>query len=134
MLGLVEAVVDGMRTHGAERLLYQGGALTCLEGQAHPALARFFHRPLLTVLGKSGALRDNNDVARYLHKEVDDIFWTVLRPGLLRDGPARGSLTRSDSYSVMSTFTDLAQCHLDALSTRSWTHTLAWLEYADTGN
>lgn len=84
----IRAVVAGMRAHGVRRLIVQGGGFVKLEGE--PTLIdRGLRAVFAAAMNEAAVLKGNDEMARFLVSECDDIDWTITRPGLLSDdGPA----------------------------------------------
>jgi nucleoside-diphosphate-sugar epimerase len=129
MPGVVRAIVAGMREHGVTRLVYQAGAMSPVPGEAVPLAVRALMRPMATVVGLGGALRDNDEAIRHLHEEVRDVDWTVTRPGQLLERPPRGTLIESPTSSGAATFVDIARFDLDVATGGGFAHRCPYVRY-----
>lgn len=133
MLALVKDIVTGMRAAGVKRLLFQGGGTVRIPGQSLSFVAAWILRPMLALMGWSGSLRDNDAVAAWLVEEAQDVDWTFLCPGMIRDRAAEGALVVSSTLSSPVNFIDLAQFHLDLADSGTHVREFTWVEYQSAG-
>ncbi len=88
--GAIRNVVVGMRAHGVRRLIVQVGAFVKLAGEASTRVERGARAAFGALMHEQATLAGNDEVAAFLQRECADLDWTLTRPGLLEDGPARG--------------------------------------------
>ncbi|KAK0940494.1 hypothetical protein LTR29_007953 [Friedmanniomyces endolithicus] len=101
----VKRLVPSMRQSGVRRFLYQAGGLSRpYQGQLSPLLWGIRYT---LARGYAGQHEDNEAVMEYLATEGNDMEWIVHRAGIGSDGPSKGVLERSKSFSV-ATFVDCA--------------------------
>ena len=108
MLPFVKQVHKSMREHGVKRFLYQAGVISHAPGLPNPVFVRVFMRPVARLMGISEGIRDNDSVIEYLAAEAGDLDWTVTRPGMLKQGPSKGTVRVSEKLSGTIQFWDLA--------------------------
>lgn len=130
LLPFTQNVVRAMRQHGATRLVYQASALNQVPGQPNPLPVRVL-RPIIGWTLRTNPLWHEHDaVIRFLVEEVDDLEWTVPRPGRLLDEPSKGTLVAAQASGGAVAYRDVATFSLEALRSGSHARASPYLAYA----
>lgn len=101
----VKRLIPSMRRHGVKRFLYQAGGLSQPHGGQLSSILWIIRYTI--ALGYNGQHLDNEAVMEYLATEANDIEWIVHRAGIGGDGPSKGVLEQSKTFSI-ATFRDCA--------------------------
>lgn len=118
---LVRRLIPAMRRSGANRFLYQAGALSAPPDRRLPLPLRAVRASVARAY--IGQHEDNEAVMRHLAHEAPDVDWVVHRAAIGSDGPSQGLLQRSRRRSSIATFTDCAEYSLRLLFDPTAIHT-----------
>lgn len=130
LLPFVHTVVKSMREHGVRRFVYQASGLNPTPGHPNPAHIRLLVRPIIEWMLKLQPIWNEHDaVIRFLVEEVNDLDWTVTRPGVLSDGESKGTLAVHDKRGGGVQYRDLATFSLNAVQTGEHARSCPYLYY-----
>lgn len=116
-------------------MIYQSGGAVPAPGKTFADFSigmKIFRMVLIRALGIVNMVRDNDAVMEVLHKEADDIRWTVTRPGMIVEKPSQGTVTPHPTKMLLSkavTFTDLAKCTLELVKSGEYVHEAPYVNY-----
>jgi NAD(P)H-binding len=121
----VKQIVESMRKHGVERLVYQAGDFSPVPNVPNS----FMGNALRSALGMTLMLKDNDAVIGTLWV-TKDVEWVVTRPGYVRDIPSKGKLKAVDKVPFGAiTFADLGEFNLKAVQTKACNYDAPYLAY-----
>lgn len=88
----IRAVVAGMRTHGVKKLIIQCGAFVRIDGKSDSLAEKAAKKAFGSLMGETETLQGNDEAAKFLVEECEDIDWIITRPAMLEDGPSKGTI------------------------------------------
>lgn len=95
---LVKAVVKGMRDAKIKRLMVQTGAFCKLKGEKTSLTEKLARSAFGYMMKEKATLKGNDEAMLFLQDECKDLDWTVMRPGMLSDGPSTGMIRHAFDY------------------------------------
>lgn len=88
----IRAVVAGMRAHGIKKLMIQCGAFVRIDGKSDSLAEKAAKKAFGTLMGETETLKGNDETAKFLVEECEDLEWIITRPAMLEEGPSKGTI------------------------------------------